>query len=199
MPLVVGLGNPGAAYANTRHNVGFLIVERLAERLGATPPREKFRGLLRSVERGGRMLWLLEPQTYMNLSGESVRRAMDFYKIPLAEVVVAHDEMDLPFGAVRVKVGGGFAGHNGLRSIGQHCGGSDFVRVRFGVDRPRGVEGTDHVLSPFDPVEQAMLPERLEHAASVLLAVIDEGPERAANRFNQRADAGERERRKGGR
>jgi PTH1 family peptidyl-tRNA hydrolase len=140
--LVVGLGNPGREYASHRHNVGFLVVEELASRLRADAFRDKFsaqwtRGACRSGAAGGdEQVVLLQPQTFMNESGRSVQPAAAFFKVEPGNVLVVHDELDLPFGDVRLKMGGGHAGHNGLRSIIQHLGTSDFPRLRFGVGRP---------------------------------------------------------------
>jgi peptidyl-tRNA hydrolase, PTH1 family len=182
--LVVGLGNPGPKYEGTRHNVGFRVVERLAARWKAPPAKEKFQGLFTRGAFAGEEHVLLEPMTYMNLSGESVRKAMDFFKVPVANVLVVHDEMDLPFGDTRVKVGGGLAGHNGLRSIAQHCT-PEFVRIRVGVGRPPGA-GADWVLGGFSKAESAELPAVLDAASLAVETSIERGPERAMNLFNIR-------------
>ena len=157
MWLVVGLGNPGKEYANHRHNAGFMVVEELASKLGADPFRSKFNGeWTRGAPKTGDECVLLKPQTFMNLSGQSAQPAAAFFKVPPANVLVVHDELDIPFGEVRLKQGGGHAGHNGLRSILSHLGGADCGRVRLGVGRPppgfRG-EVADCVLSPFDATE----------------------------------------------
>src|SRR5688572_25655898 len=133
MKLVAGLGNPGAKYANNRHNLGFMVVDELARKLSADPFREKWNGVFTRARRSGDEVVLLKPQTFMNLSGESIQKALAFFKLGASDLVVIHDELDLSFGTVKVKVGGGAAGHNGLKSIVQHCGGPDFVRVRIGV------------------------------------------------------------------
>lgn len=177
MWLVVGLGNPGPKYEGTRHNVGFRVVERLAARWKAPAAREKFQGLVTRGAFAGDEHVLLEPMTFMNLSGESVRKAMDFFKIPIANVVVVHDEMDLGFGEVRVKLGGGLAGHNGLRSIAQHCT-PEFVRIRVGVGRPPGA-GADWVLGHFSTSESAELPAVLDAASLAVETSIEKGPEKA--------------------
>ncbi|MBW2507411.1 MAG: aminoacyl-tRNA hydrolase, partial [Deltaproteobacteria bacterium] len=135
--LIAGLGNPGPKYANNRHNVGFMVVDELRRRWGASAFRDKFKGEFTKVRVGSDEVVLLKPLTYMNLSGESVQAAMRFFKVPLEQVVCVHDELDLEFGVVRLKVGGGTAGHNGLRSMVQHCGGPGFVRCRVGIGRPR--------------------------------------------------------------
>jgi PTH1 family peptidyl-tRNA hydrolase len=135
---VVGLGNPGREYEGTRHNVGFAVVDRLARRWGIERERERFRGRLREGRAGaaGPRVALLEPLTYMNEAGRSVGPARGYYRIALERVLVVHDEIDLPFGEVRTRVGGGLAGHNGLKSLRAELGGPDFMRVRVGVGRP---------------------------------------------------------------
>jgi PTH1 family peptidyl-tRNA hydrolase len=176
--LVVGLGNPGREHEGNRHNVGFMVVDAMRAAEGWPEWREKFRGLLTRGELRGetsrRDVSLLKPQTYMNLSGESVQPAAAFLKVAPARIVVVQDELDLPWKEVRVKVGGGHAGHNGLRSIIQCLGTPDFVRVRVGIGKPppgfRG-SGADWVLSGFDPAERAELPDVLRAAESAVRRV----------------------------
>jgi peptidyl-tRNA hydrolase, PTH1 family len=176
--LVVGLGNPGREHEGNRHNVGFMVVDAMRAAEGWPEWREKFRGLLTRGELRGETsrcdASLIKPQTYMNLSGESVQPAAAFLKVAPARVVVVQDELDLPWKEVRVKVGGGHAGHNGLRSIIQCLGTPDFVRVRVGIGKPpagfRG-GGADWVLSGFDPVERAELPDVLRVAESAVRRV----------------------------
>src|SRR5580704_7650138 len=136
MHLIVGLGNPGREYAGNRHNAGFLVVEELRRLGGLADFREKFSGVWTKGDLFGKPVALLEPMTFMNLSGDSVQPAMAFLKVPPSEVIVVHDELDLAWKDVRVKVGGGHAGHNGLRSIIQRLGTPDFLRVRVGVGKP---------------------------------------------------------------
>ena len=197
MLLVVGLGNPGSSYASHRHNVGFMAVDELARRVSAEPFREKFSAEWARAEIAGEPAVLLKPMTYMNESGRSVQPAMAFFKIAPAELVVLHDELDIPFGEVRLKMGGGHAGHNGLRSImgnvaGGHPqtpGGGDFARVRLGVGRPpptfRG-EVADFVLSGFDPTERAALPDLLKKAGDAVLDIARRGFGPAMNARNTR-------------
>lgn len=149
--LLVGLGNPTAAYAETRHNVGFMAVQAILHRHFALLTwQSKFKGLYAAGTLGGEKIHLLLPQTFMNLSGESVRPTMDFFKLTPADVVVIHDELDLPLGEIRLKMGGGHAGHNGLKSLVQHLGTPDFRRVRFGIDHPGNKDlVTPHVLGKF--------------------------------------------------
>jgi PTH1 family peptidyl-tRNA hydrolase len=136
--LLVGLGNPGAEYARTRHNIGFEVADLLADRWGLSKPKAKYRGLITDGRAGpgGPQIAILKPQTYMNEAGLSVSPARGAFKLPLDRVLVLHDEIDLPFGEIRVRTGGGLAGHNGLKSLKQELGSADFARVRIGVGRP---------------------------------------------------------------
>lgn len=196
MYLVVGLGNPGKKYEKNRHNVGFMVVERLARAHGLPDFKEKFSGVWTKGELAAdgarRPVALLEPQTYMNLSGDSVQPASAFLKVEPARVIVVHDELDLPWQDVRLKVGGGHAGHNGLRSIIQRLGTPDFVRVRVGVGRPPpGFKGdvADYVLMDFDAMERAELPDVLDRACAAVEKVVAEGVAPAMNAVNTRAPA----------
>jgi PTH1 family peptidyl-tRNA hydrolase len=166
MKLFVGLGNPGDRYARQRHNVGFMAVERIASRHGFGPWRARFQGQLAEGLLEGERVWLLKPQTFMNESGRSVAEAARFHKLPLAEVVLFHDELDLAPGKVRVKLGGGTAGHNGLRSTDAWLGSKEFKRVRIGIGHPGHKERVvGHVLSDFHKVEQAWLEPLLDAIA----------------------------------
>lgn len=180
MWLVVGLGNPGKGYEAHRHNVGFMAVDAFARAENLPDFREKFSG----VYAKGDAVAVLKPMTFMNLSGDSVQPCAAFLKVAPGEIIVVHDELDIPFGEVRVKVGGGHAGHNGLRSIIQRMGTPDFVRVRVGVGRPppgfRG-EVADFVLSGFDASERAELPDVLGRAVVVLRDVVAKGAGPAMN------------------
>jgi PTH1 family peptidyl-tRNA hydrolase len=178
MILVVGLGNPGREHAQNRHNVGFMAVDELARRVGAEPFRDRFSGAWAKAEIAGEPAFLLEPRTYMNASGESVQPAMAFFKIAPSELVVVHDELDLPFGEVRLKHGGGHAGHNGLRSILERVGTGDFGRVRVGIGRPPpGFQGevASFVLSGFAPDERAALPDLVKKAGDSILDIARRG------------------------
>ena len=156
MLLWVGLGNPGGQYAGNRHNVGFMAIDAIADDHGFSTPKTQFKGIVRTGRFGSQKVLLLKPATFMNESGRSVQQAMQFYKIPLQNVTVFHDELDLDFGKVRLKVGGGIAGHNGLRSIKQHCG-NEFQRVRIGIDHPGQKDRVHgHVLSDFRKDEENM-------------------------------------------
>jgi PTH1 family peptidyl-tRNA hydrolase len=186
--LVVGLGNPGRKYEGHRHNVGFVTVDELMRAEGLPAWREKFSGTMTKGPALGTEIVLLKPATFMNLSGQSVQPAAAFLKVSPPDIVVVHDELDLPFGDVRVKVGGGHAGHNGLRSLIEHLG-ADFVRVRIGIGRPppgfRG-EVADYVLSDFDPLERAELDGIVARAIDATRRVLLHGAEAAMNAVNQK-------------
>ena len=166
MKLFVGLGNPGDRYARHRHNVGFMAVERIADRHRFGPWRQRFQGRLAEGVLDGERVWLLEPQTFMNESGRSIAEAARFMKLPLGDVVVFHDELDLAAGKVRVKEGGGVAGHNGLRSADACLGSREFRRVRIGIGHPGHKDRvTGHVLSDFHKAEQTWLEPLLDAIA----------------------------------
>lgn len=187
--LLVGLGNPGRKYERNRHNVGFMVVDEVVAQLNLPSFREKFSGEFTKGEGWGTSLGVLKPMTFMNLSGQSVQPAAAFLKVAPASIVVVHDELDLPFGDVRLKAGGGHAGHNGLRSIIQQLGTPDFVRVRIGIGRPppgfRG-EVADYVLADFDAMERAELPDCVKRAMQAAELVAREGTSAAMNKFNTR-------------
>lgn len=184
MRLLVGLGNPGPRYERTRHNIGFRVAEDAARKLGATLSMESRWNALAGKARD---VAVLLPQGFMNLSGESVGAAARFWKVPAGDIVVVHDEIDLEFGRIQVKQGGGDAGHNGLRSIRQHLGTGDTVRLRFGVGRPPPQwEGADWVLARFSSEEEQALGELIPQAAEAAVAALLEGPLVAANRYNRR-------------
>ncbi len=186
MLLIVGLGNPGKKYEKNRHNVGFMSVDELRTSMGLPDYREKFGG----VWTKGDDVALLKPMTFMNLSGDSVQPCAAFLKVKPPEVVVLHDELDLPFGDVRLKAGGGHAGHNGLRSMIERMGTPDFLRVRVGIGRPPpGFRGdvADYVLQDFDPLERAELPDVIGRALAAVKKVALEGPQAAMNVVNQKA------------
>lgn len=185
--LVVGLGNPGEEYRQTRHNVGAEVVERLATRLGVPLRRSRERARVAEVHRDGRLVVLAVPTTYMNDSGVAVARLARRHSTPPERIVVVHDELDLPVGTLRVKAGGGLAGHNGLRSVRAHLGTDAFARVRIGVAKPpRPDAGADHVLSRFGRGERQVIDEVIDRAADAVEVIGDEGIEAAMNRFNRR-------------
>lgn len=185
--LIVGLGNPGAKYAGNRHNVGFMAVDAMARRWNAPAFREKFKGEYSKVRVADQEAVLLKPMTFMNLSGESAQAAMRFFKVPIEQVLCVHDELDLEFGVVRLKEGGGTAGHNGLRSMVQQCGGPDFLRCRIGIGRPLRGRPEQWVLNDFNSLERAELPDVLELAADMVESTVREGVRQAMNRHHSRS------------
>jgi PTH1 family peptidyl-tRNA hydrolase len=192
--LIVGLGNPGPEYEATRHNAGFWFVDLLARANGASFSRErKLQGEAAEIVLAGRRIRLLKPQTYMNLSGQSVGAAVSYYKIPTEQVLVAYDELDLPPGRMQLKFGGSSAGHNGIGSVIEHIG-SNFWRLRFGVGHPRETaharggrkDVIEHVLKRAGGAEEALLRENLQEAADALPVLLEHGAERAKNRLHTR-------------
>jgi PTH1 family peptidyl-tRNA hydrolase len=164
--LIAGLGNPGRPYAQQRHNVGFMAVDALAGRSASFS--KKFQGELAELRREDAKLWLLKPQTFMNCSGQSLRAAADFYKLPPAQIIVLHDDLDLPLGKIRIKQGGGHGGHNGLRDIDAHLG-TDYWRIRIGIGHPGDKDKVhDYVLSDFTDTERRIIDPLLEHLAEHL-------------------------------
>lgn len=186
--LVVGLGNPGAEYARNRHNAGFLVADLLARRVGtkfgrarraATQVAEGF------VRPGGPKIVIAKPTTYMNLLGAPAASLAAFYKIPPERIVAVHDELDLDFGTVRAKIGGGEGGHNGLRSMSKALGTKDYARVRFGIGRPPGrMDPADYVLSDFSASERKELDFLVDRAADMVESVIEYGVEPTQNRYH---------------
>jgi PTH1 family peptidyl-tRNA hydrolase len=185
--LVVGLGNPGSEYEGTRHNVGADVVNLLAKRHGARLRKGKERALVDEVRVGGRRLALAIPLTYMNDSGQAVTLLARRYGVDPEHLVIVHDELDLPTAVLRVKAGGGLAGHNGLRSIKSHLHSDAFLRVRIGVDKPRSKEhGADHVLDRFGKRERADIDVTVQEAADAVELILADGVEAAMNRYNGR-------------
>ncbi len=191
MHLVLGLGNPGARYAGTRHNVGFLVADTLARRAGAGIDRDQLGAVVGKITVGGKPVTVAKPQKFMNLSGGPGQQLAAFYKVPVDHTVVVHDELDLPFGDVRVKVGGGHGGHNGLRDLIGRMG-PEFVRVRVGVSRPPpGWETANYVLAGWSDAEASQLAEVVAQAADAVEAVVVDGTVAAMNKFNVRRGAAE--------
>ena len=181
--IVAGLGNPGERYATTRHNAGAMTIDRLLERTTSTLKSHKSGCLIAETRIAGRPSVLARPTSYMNESGRPLGALLRFYKVPPENLIVLHDEIDIPFGDIRVKHGGGTAGHNGLRSIVAHLSSPNFTRVRIGVGRPRS-SAVDHVLDGFTGAEKKGLPGLLEEAADAAERIIEWGPERAMNEIN---------------
>ncbi len=187
MKIIVGLGNPGKKYERTRHNAGFLALDELAGMLRAEIAQEKHHALIGRARIGAEEAILAKPQTYMNESGRAVAAILRSAYAEAADLIVLHDELDLALGTVRVKTGGGHGGHNGLRSIIEHIGTADFVRVRIGIGRPEpGIDPADYVLSPFLSEERQAVPEIMARAAEAAKAIVAEGPARAMNTVNKK-------------
>jgi peptidyl-tRNA hydrolase, PTH1 family len=194
MFLVAGLGNPGEEYALTPHNLGFLTVDRLAERHGIRVNRRDSKALVGVGEIDGRAVMLAKPQTFMNLSGTSLQPLMEKHEIELGKLVVVYDELDLPWLDVRIKPKGSAAGHKGMKSVIQSLGTSDIVRMRLGIDPgvPRA-RGIDFVLAPFKRSQMKELEELVDYAADAVRSIIAEGVEKAMTRFNRRAQGSNNE------
>ena len=200
MWLVAGLGNPGPKYQRNRHNIGFMVVDELARRADVYSFRQKFGGEVASCQIGGQSVLLLKPMEFMNLSGYAVQRASAFHKVEPSEVLVLHDEIDLDFGRLRLKSGGGHGGHNGLRSIVEQLGSRDFLRTRIGVGKPGKNPGTatgpseaaggdrrvaGWVLSDFPSAQQEEVTELVERAADATTCILERGMRAAMNQFNK--------------
>ena len=184
--LIVALGNPGLKYENTRHNVGWKVLEQLSF-WSDLSWKEKFKGLYAQKNIGGEQIIFLMPQTFMNLSGESVRPCMDFFKVGVDDLLVVHDEIDLPFGTVAVKTGGGLAGNNGLKSINQHLSTKDFHRLRVGVGRPKHGDVSSHVLGHFNEEEKINLEDLHKLAAEAIEAYLKDGIKKAQNQYSKKS------------
>lgn len=184
--LLVGLGNPGNQYENTRHNVGFLVADELAERQNAPIQRLKFKALTNLLTISGEKVLVMKPVTYMNLSGEAVRQAVDFYKIPPERVLVVSDDTALAVGRLRIRKGGSAGGHNGLKNIIQHLGTDQFPRIKVGVGAPgqAGYDVVDWVIGRPLGEDQKVLMEALDRAGDAAEVLISQGSDRAMNRFN---------------
>lgn len=191
MKLICGLGNPGREYERHRHNIGFMVVDALLSRARADLNHEKFQARVGQGSLGGEKVLFLEPQTYMNLSGRSLAEAARFYKIAVEDILVIHDELDLPFGRLQLKAGGGSGGHNGLKSSVSSLGEDSFIRLRFGIGKPQGPNAkdrvADYVLSNFDDAERRQLDELIPQAADAAECWVRDGLSTAMNRYNKRA------------
>ncbi len=183
--LIVGLGNPGREYKDNRHNVGFMLVDRLSVRLNARLTRVQAKALVGSVDYEADRIILAKPQTYMNLSGQSIQGLARFYKVPLENMIVAHDDLDLPFGVIRIRPGGGPGGQKGVASTIERLGSKDFPRLRIGIGRPPGrMDPADYVLQDFPRSDLALLSTILDRAVEAALTFVTEGLDAAMNKFN---------------
>lgn len=182
--LIVGLGNPGAKYANTRHNLGFKVIDRLGSDIDGSS-RERFQGQLLETTRSDETLVLLKPLTFMNNSGQSVAQVARWYKIPPERMLIVFDELDLPFGTIRLRPKGSAGGHNGLASVLEEIGTAEVPRLRIGIGRPVRGSTVQYVLSNFFEEERKHVPEIVDRAAAIALTWLDEGIEKAMNRHNR--------------
>ena len=183
--LIVGLGNPGREYKGNRHNVGFMLVDRLTVRLNARLTRVQAKALVGSVNYENSKIIFAKPQTYMNLSGQSIRGLARFYKLPLENMIVAYDDLDLPFGTLRIRPGGGPGGQKGLASAIESLGTKDFPRLRIGIGRPPGrMDPSAFLLQDFSKADIPVLSEVLDRAAEAALTFVTEGLNAAMNKFN---------------
>ena len=187
MILIVGLGNPEQEYSNTRHNMGFNTVNKLAQEYKIELNRTKFKGIYGKGTIEDKKVLILKPQTYMNLSGESIIEAINFYKIDLKDMIVIYDDTDLEVGRLRLRAKGSAGGHNGIKNIIAHMGTQEFPRVRIGVGaKPDRMDLADYVLGRFSQVEQSQMEDGYKEAAEAAAAIVEEGIEAAMNRFNRK-------------
>lgn len=189
--LIVGLGNPGAEYERTRHNVGFVVVDAIAEQAGVAGWRRKFSAHMASAVVGGMRAWLQKPTTYMNASGQAVHDAADYHNVVAANVVVIHDDVDLEIGRLKLKFGGGDGGHKGVASVTRSLGTPTFARVRLGIGKKPGYETADYVLASFSRAEQKLIQTTVEEGRDAVCAILRDGIAAAMNRYNVRSTSPE--------
>ena len=192
MKLIVGLGNPGPRYADTRHNAGFIVVDRLAKRwkTDLSHYEARFEATIGEAQRGDERVFLLKPQTYMNLSGRSVGAFVRFYKLALGDLLIVYDEMDLPIGRIRVRSAGSAGGHNGMSDLIRNLSTDVISRIRVGIGRPQPAAGVDHVLSKFDERDRAAVNAAVDCAADAAECWVTSGIETTMNRYNRRENNG---------
>lgn len=184
MKLIIGLGNPGKEYEKTRHNTGFMVIDKLADKLGVSIEQNKFKGLYTKLKYKGEDVILLKPQTCMNLSGESVRQVMDFFKIKQEDILVIYDDMDMPVGKLRLRQTGSAGGHNGMKNIILHTGSQNFNRVRVGIGRHPYMKVVDYVLSKFTQDEMIDMEKGIDNASEAVIDYLNNGFSHAMNNFN---------------
>ena len=185
MKIIAGLGNPGTEYAQTKHNVGFMLVDALAEHLNAPAWKEDFFSAITEVRIGGEKVFLVKPLTYMNNSGEALGPMLSYYKVDVDDLVVVHDDMDIPAGTVRIRKKGGSGGHNGIKSILTHVGSEGFARVRIGIGRPpAGWTVINHVLAPFSSEDAPKIRAAIDYLLPAAECIVTDGVDLAMNKYN---------------
>lgn len=185
MKIIVGLGNPGSEYAKTRHNVGFMLIDALAEHLNISLWKDKFNAQIAEGRIGIEKVILVKPQTYMNNSGEAVGPLMRWYKLEPEDVIVAHDDLDIPAGAVRIRKKGSSGGHNGIKSLIAHLGSENFARVRLGIGRPLpGWTVVNHVLAPFPAEDKVEVDKAIKYLVPAVECIVKESLDLAMNKYN---------------
>ncbi|WP_249029717.1 aminoacyl-tRNA hydrolase [Tannockella kyphosi] len=185
MKLIIGLGNPGKEYENTRHNCGFMVIDELCKNWSCSTNLVKFKGEYCKIKYKGEDVILLKPTTYMNLSGESVQQFMKFYKIEKEDILVIYDDLDMPVGKLRLRTSGSAGGHNGIKSMISHVGGQDFQRIRVGIDRHPYIKVVDYVLGKFTKDEQPFIEEGVKQAAKAVEMFLEKDFVAAMNAFNK--------------
>lgn len=184
MKLIVGLGNPGKEYEETRHNCGFMVIDRLADKLNVSVDQQKFKGQYVKFKYHGEDVILLKPQTYMNLSGEAVSAIMNYFKIDREDLLVIYDDLDMPVGKLRLRVSGSAGGHNGIKNIIAHLNSQEFKRIRVGIDRHKYMKVVDYVLSKFTKAESEAIESGIENAANAVIDYLDNGFNHTMNNYN---------------
>lgn len=185
MYIIVGLGNPEEDYARTRHNMGFEVINEIAEKYQFTVDKKKFKGLCQMVTIEGQKVLLLKPQTYMNLSGESIREAMDYYKVDPKEILVIYDDMDLETGIIKIRKKGGAGSHNGMKSVVKQLGTEEFPRIRIGIGKPEGpYDKINYVIGHIPDKEYEVLQQGIKQAAKGVVAILTQGIDVAMNKYN---------------
>ena len=185
MKIVAGLGNPGSEYEKTKHNVGFMFVDALAEKLGVTDWKDKFDAKIGEARIGAEKVLLVKPQTYMNESGQAIGPLMNFYKLDAEDLIVVHDDMDIPAGTIRIRKKGSAGGHNGIKSVLAHVGDEHFARVRIGIGRPMpGWTVVNHVLAPFVPEDVPKIDEAIKYLVPAVECMVTDDVDKAMNQYN---------------
>ena len=187
MFVIAGLGNPGKKYEKTRHNMGFLVIDKLAEKNDIKVNKIKHKSLVGDGFISGRKSLLVKPQTYMNLSGEAIREVVDYYDVAMEELIVIYDDFDLEIGTIRIRKNGSAGSHNGMKNIIQHLHDSDFPRIRLGIGKSGNLDWKDFVLGKLGGDEQKAIDEAVENAADAIMCILEEGIDRAMNKYNVKA------------